>query len=517
LHASQQYYRTIRLKEEFMRISVLAAVAAAVVILPVIASCSDFDNPTFVEARKAAKDIPSFPGAEGPGMYTLGGRGGKVYEVTNTDDAGPGSLREACEAEGPRTVVFRTAGILTLAKPLDIRNPYITMAGQTAPGDGFCIRGQSVHVNTHDVIIRHMRFRRGNLVDRDDALGGYPRKNIIVDHVSASWGLDETLSMYRYLQAEQDGGDGKFAVENLTIQWTVISEALNPFSHAFGGTWGGNPCAFHHNLFACNAGRNPSLGMGGSFNFYNNVLFNWQHRTADGGDETSFGNFIGNYYKPGPAVNKGPIGYRILLPQGKRLSSADMRKGLRDSIREFGKWYVTGNIVEGNKKVTADNWAGGVQFPVDVDAAEMKKFRVDTPFPDAPVTVESAEAAYKRVLASSGATLPVRDAVDKRIVTEVATGTVTYKDGIITDPAQVGGWPKYEMGPVQEDSDHDGMPDAWEKANGLDPKDASDGAKDKDGDGYTNLEEFLNGTDPGKAVNYKNLKNNIDTISPSAK
>jgi pectate lyase len=500
-----------------MCLPTFTALAVVAAILATVAPAAEFSNPSFQEAMKAAKGIPAFPGAEGPGMYTLGGRGGRVCEVTNINDSGPGSFREACQTEGPRTVVFRTGGLLTLDSPVDIRNPYITIAGQTAPGDGFCVRGQSVHVNTHDVIIRHMRFRRGNLTDRDDALGGYPLRNIIVDHVSASWGLDETLSMYRYMQLEQDGEMDKLAVRNLTIQWTVISEALNPFNHAFGGTWGGNPCAFHHNLFACNAGRNPSLGMGGSFNFYNNVLFNWQHRTADGGDETSFGNFIGNYYKPGPAVNDGPIRYRILLPQGKRLSSADMRKGLRDKIREFGKWYVAGNIVEGNEKVTADNWAGGVQFPVKIDADEMKKFRLDKPFVDAPVTIESAEKAYKRVLACGGATLPVRDKVDRRIINQVATGTVLYKDGIITDPAQVGGWPEYNAGTAPADSDHDGMPDEWEKANGLDPKDPADGASDKDGDGYTNLEECLNGTDPGKSIDYKDLRNNIDTISSNVK
>jgi pectate lyase len=501
-----------------MRILLLAAYAACLVGLSTPARSGELTAPPFLEARSVAKGIPAFPGAEGPGMYTLGGRGGKVYEVTSTADGDtPGTFRYACQAQGPRTVVFRVGGMLTLARSLEINNPYITIAGQTAPGDGFCVRGQSVHVNTHDVIIRHLRFRRGNIIDRDDALGGYPQRNIIIDHVSASWGLDETLSMYRYMQEQQDGDQGKFPVRNLTIQWTVISEALNPFNHAFGGTWGGNPCGFHHNLFACNAGRNPSLGMGGSFNFYNNVLFNWQHRTADGGDETSYGNFIGNYYKPGPAVNKGPIGYRILLPQGKRLTSAEMRKGLRDSIREFGKWYVSGNIVEGNKKVTDDNWDGGVQFPVEVGAEEMKKFRTDTPFPDAPVTVESAQSAYKRVLASSGATLPLRDAVDRRIIDQVATGKVSYKDGIITDPAQVGGWPEYKSGDAPLDSDHDGMPDEWEKAHGLNPNDDSDGAKDKDGDGYTSLEEWLNGTDPSKNVNYKDLKNNIDTISPVVK
>jgi pectate lyase len=498
------------------RIAITSVVV--LVLLPTACALAQFNEPVFLEAAKAANGIPAFPGAEGAGMYTLGGRGGKVYEVLHTvDDPGPGSLRYACEAEGPRTVVFRTAGILTLTRPLVIKNPYITIAGQTAPGDGFCIRGQSVHINTHDVIIRHMRFRRGNLTDRDEALGGYPIRNIIIDHCSTSWGLDETLSLYRNMGGDRDEEPQKSAVENLTIQWTVISEALNPFDHAFGGTWGGNPCSFHHNLFASNAGRNPSIGMGGPFNFYNNVLFNWKHRTADGGDDSSRGNFISNYYKPGPAVNPGPIQYRIVRAEGRRPTSAEMRKGLRDSIREFGKWYVTGNIVEGNEKVTADNWAGGVQFPVDVDPNEMKRFRSDEPFPAAPVRIESAKDAYKHVLASAGATLPVRDAVDKRIIVQVSTGKVTFSEGIITDPKQVGGWPKYSMAPAQMDSDHDGMPDFWERASSLDPNDPSDGAKDKDKDGYTNLEEFLNGTNPNEPLDYKDPKNNIDTISPLAR
>ncbi len=496
-----------------MQTRVVAALVAALCLL-VCPAMAEFAEPVFVAAAKTANYIPAFPGAEGAGMYTLGGRGGKVFEVVNTsDDPGPGSLRYACEAEGPRTVVFRTAGILTLTKPLKIRNPYITIAGQTAPSDGFCIRGQSVHVDTHDVIIRHMRFRRGNLTERDDALGGYPLRNIIIDHCSTSWGLDETLSMYRNMGADSEDDPRKSVVRNLTIQWTIISEALDPFNHGFGGTWGGNPCSFHHNLFACNPGRNPSIGMGGPFDFYNNVLFNWVHRTADGGDDSSRGNFISNYYKPGPATNRGPIRYRIVRGEGRRPTSAEMRKGLRDSIREFGKWYVTGNIVEGNEKVTADNWAGGVQFPLDVDANEMKRFRSDEPFAAAPVTIESAKDAYKRVLASCGATLPVRDPVDKRIVETVATGKVTYGTGVITDPQQVGGWPEYKAATAAADSDHDGMPDPWETANKLDPKDPSDAAGDSDKDGFTNLEEFLNGTDPGKYVDYKDPKNNVDTIS----
>src|SRR5262249_27131007 len=171
------------------------------------------------------------------------------WAVTNLRDAGPGSLRAAVEAEGPRTVVFGVAGIITLETPLAIRHPFITIAGQTAPGDGVCVRGQTVEINTHDVVIRYLRFRRGNLKSRDDALGGYPVGNVIIDHVSASWGLDENLSLYRYIRKTADGKDLKLPVENLTIQWSISSEALDLNNHAFGGTWGGKGCSFHHNLF----------------------------------------------------------------------------------------------------------------------------------------------------------------------------------------------------------------------------------------------------------------------------
>jgi pectate lyase len=211
--------------------------------------------------------IPAFPGAEGAGAWTPGGRGGKVYVVTSLNDKGPGTLREAVESNGPRMVVFRVAGIISLETPLTITNPFITIAGQTAPGDGVCIRGQTTEINTHDVVIRYLRFRRGNLKSRDDALGGHPVGNVIVDHVSASWGLDENLSLYRHVVNLPGGGIKKLPVENLTIQWCISSEALDLNNHAFGGTWGGKNCSFHHNLFASNTGRNPSIGMGGSFDF----------------------------------------------------------------------------------------------------------------------------------------------------------------------------------------------------------------------------------------------------------
>ena len=463
------------------------------------------------ESRRSP--IPAFPGAEGAGAFTPGGRGGRIFEVTHLGDSGPGSLREAVEAEGPRIVVFRVSGIITLERPLAISNPYITIAGQTAPGDGICIRGQTTEINTHDVVLRYLRFRRGNIKDRDDALGGYPVGNIIVDHCSASWGLDENLSLYRYMKKMPEGPDKKMPVENLTIQWCISSEALDLSNHAFGATWGGRNCSFHHNLFACNTGRNPSIGWGDHFDFRNNVLFNWRHRTVDGGDASSMVNIVANYYKPGRATNEGAVRYRICKPQHLDMYSEAQRDG---------KWYVADNFVAGYSRVTADNWDGGVQFdprlrggklaPAEAgdagtDAeikALMKKVRATTPIPAPPITQQSAEQAYELVLDSAGATLPKRDPVDARIINTVAsreagslrTGKPTYGSGIIRVPSDVGGWPAYKSTPAPADSDHDGMPDAWEKKFGLNGNDPSDGPKDADDDGYTNVEEWLNGTDP---------------------
>ena len=240
--------------------------------------------------------IPAFPGAWGAGMFTQGGRGGDVYIVTNLNDKGPGSLREGLEAEGPRTVVFQVAGIIMLETDLNINHPYLTVAGQTAPGDGICIAG-TFNINTHNVIVRHIRVRRGVPVggQGDDNIGGNPDHHIIIDHCSTSWGMDENISLYRHMRPSADGKTQiKDPSKNITIQWCISSEALNARNHAFGGTWGGNPSTQHHNLFACNTARNPSIGMGGAFDYRNNVVFNWRHRTMDGGDETSLINVINN-------------------------------------------------------------------------------------------------------------------------------------------------------------------------------------------------------------------------------
>ncbi|HEX3356856.1 MAG TPA: hypothetical protein VHS31_07795 [Tepidisphaeraceae bacterium] len=461
-------------------------------------------------------DIPAFPGAEGGGMYSFGGRGGKVMVVTSLEDSGPGTFREALESAGPRIVVFNVAGVIHLHNRIVVRAPYITIAGQTAPGDGVCIAGNTVEIETHDAVIRYMRFRRGqtDVGDRNDGLGGNPIGNIIVDHCSCSWGFDENVSMYRHMYDPEDGTkELKLPTCNITIQWTISSEALDTYNHAFGGTWGGRNDTFHHNLLACNTGRNCSMGLGGDFNYINNVVFNWRHRTVDGGDDTSMVNIINNYYKPGPITNTdAAIGHRII--------KADSKRGKNIPL-QFGHFYCDGNIVEGNEAVTKDNWAGGVQL---IDAGDkfdsqkspeefLKDIRVDKQYPMAPVTIQSAQDAYQSVLAGVGATLPKRDPIDTRVVEEVRTGKVTYVEGkgIITDIKQVGGYPEYKGEPTV-DSDGDGMPDAWETKYGLNPHDASDAAKDLNGDGYTNIEKYLDGLDPTQKMNWKDLKNNFNHL-----
>jgi pectate lyase len=456
---------------------------------------------------------PAFPGAWGGGMYATGGRGGRVIEVTNLNDSGPGSFRAAAEAEGTRIVVFRVAGIIALESNIDINHPDVTIAGQSAPGDGICIANQSVNINTENVIMRHLRVRRGRPQggQGSDNIGGNPIRNIIVDHCSTSWGMDENLSLYRYMKPNPGGAAAtKLPVKNLTIQYCISSEALDAGNHAFGGTWGGEDSTFHHNLFACNTGRNPSIGMSGEFDYRNNVLFNWRHRTMDGGDETSMVNVINNYYKPGPATNDDMrttivrIEQRNMYSPGRRFEPGGWYPAARGRP---GKWYVAGNIVEGYPQVTANNW-DAMRGPEEVA-------RVNTPFEGWPVLQQTALQAFETVLAKAGATLPRRDAVDQRVTEMVRTGKVSNQTGIIRDPEEVGGYPNYSFKPeeVLADTDKDGMPDAWETKHKLDPNSAADGSADGDKDGYTNVEEFLNGTDPTTFVDYSNLGNNTDPIS----
>lgn len=496
--------------------------------LPLVQQGETQGKPYLPGARKPGDlpqaSLPAFPGAQGGGMYSHGGRGGKVYVVTNLNDRGPGSFRAALEAGGPRFVVFNVAGIIELSERIVVRAPYLTIDGSSAPGDGVCIAGDTVEIDTHDVIIRHMRFRRGAtwVGDRNDSIGGNPVGNIMVDHVSASWGLDENMSMYRHMYQPPDGGpELKLPTVNITIQNSIFSEGLDTYNHAFGSTIGGYNSTFHHNLWACNTGRNPSVGMIYDFTFANNVVFNWRHRTIDGGDHRSFYNVINNYFKPGPATPADrPIAYRILKPEKRRSPYFNL---------DFGKAYVAGNVVEGSDRVTRDNWDGGVQVedddmvpsadlmttkearkqggPLTGDARReeaakrretvLAEVRSDAPYPHSYLTIQSAAEAYDFVLANVGATLPRRDPVDERVVNMVRTGEVTYAEGkgIITDIEQVGGYPDY-AGEPYADADSDGMPDAWETAHGLDPRNADDAAGDRNGDGYTHIEDFLYGLDP---------------------
>jgi pectate lyase len=494
----------------------LASVLAGAASLPAIAAEEPTPGQVPPHPYRMDRKIPAFPGAWGGGMFTSGGRGGRAIAVTNLDDSGPGSLRAAIEAEGPRTVIFRVAGIIRLKSNLDINAPDITIAGQSAPGDGICIANHSLNINTRNVILRHLRVRRGDPIGGQgaDNIGGNPERDIIVDHCSVSWGRDEGISLYRYMKPQPGGGAIKYAVKNLTIQWVVSSEALGP-SHAFGGTWGGEDSTFHHNLFACNTGRNPSIGMSGRFDYRNNVIYNWGHRTMDGGDETSEINVINNYYKAGPATDKDKVamiarigpGVRKMYSPGSEWAAGDWYPA---TPARPGKWYVAGNMVEGQPEVTADNWKG-----LSANASLEQLARVNTPFTGWPVRQQTAREAYESVLAKAGATLPRRDPVDARVIEMVRTNQTGPRGGVVHHPDEVGGYPNYSFDPaeVPADTDGDGMPDAWESTHGLNPADASDGALDADGDGYTNLEEFLNGTSPREAVDYLNLGNNVDSAS----
>ncbi len=497
-------------------------------------------------------EIPAFPGAEGGGMYTQGGRGGKVLTVTNLNDSGEGSFRWACEQGGARIIVFNVSGIIRLETPIVVRAPYVTIAGQTAPGDGVCIAGQTFQIDTHDVIIRHMRFRRGETMSwhREDAFGGNPVGNIMIDHCSCTWGLDENISFYRHMYDPSEGyyqaRSEKLPTVNVTIQNTISAKALDTYNHSFGSTLGGENASFMRNLWSSNMGRNPSVGWNGVFNFVNNVLFNWHLRTVDGGDYTAMFNMINNYYKPGPATPKGtPVSHRILKPEAGRS---------KHPYKQYGRVFAQGNIVEGSPKVTADNWNGGIQVENKHNTGDYtQQMRAYKPFPMPYVKIMSANEAYDYVLNNVGATIPCRDKVDEIIVNEVRTGEIyyekklpkknpygdtwglaeksqnedgsfrhrrmgndSYKVGIITDPCQMGGYPEYKGEPYV-DTDKDGMPDDWEHKNGLNPNDASDANGDLTGDGYTNIEKYINGISTNHYTNWRDLSNNYDTLAAKGK
>ncbi len=421
---------------------------------------------TFTHAQQLA-----FPGAEGYGRFALGGRGGKVMFVTNLNDSGPGSLRAAIEEQGPRIVIFNISGTIELQSNLRIEHPRITIAGQTAPGDGICLRKYPLIISADDSVVRYIRVRLGDEADNKvDGIDVSDAENVIVDHCSVSWTLDEAVNTYH-------------GTKNVTIQWCLISESLHNSrlqqGHGFAASLGGINTSYHHNLLANNAGRNPSIAGEMSnptinLDFRNNVIFNWQYRTLDGRPRSI--NVVNNFYKAGPASREG---LKIVKIQS-----------LEDG--SFGRWYVQGNVFENRSQSRKRNGLVVIDSPNVSPESAMIDEAVDF----APVLTQTAEEAFENVLLYTGAIRPKRDSHDQRIVREVRSGRTTFGNGIITSQTDVGGWPKLLSTQPKKDIDADGMPDEWERRFSPNGDLSLQSSQDLDNDGYTNVEEYLNQTNP---------------------
>lgn len=430
-------------------------------------------NPSKPRTYIPQSGLPVFPGAEGFGTHTPAGRGGKLIEVTNLNDGGPGSLRAALNDPSPRTIVFRVGGTIELQSELMLVYPFVTVAGQTAPGGGICIKGAGLAIATHDVLIQHIRIRPGDEgpVDADvnDAVSilgltdaGLVGYNIVLDHVSASWSEDEVISTWA-------------GAHDITISWSIISEALNRSrhrkeTHSAGLLIGDSSynVSVHHNLLAHNDFRNPLIISGGTHDIVNNVIYDWGVLPAEivDFDSNTFINFIGNMFIPGPSTQTGP--FEILFNEGN------------PSI------FVAWNIGPHRSDESMDEWAL-VGFGYGAEGIAPLTYRCYESYATPTITVSIAQEAMQLVLDDSGAVLPMRDTVDARVIADVIDET----GFIIDSPSDVGGYPELTGGEPPLDTDHDGMPDEWEKEMGLDPSDPTDGNADMDEDGYTNIEEYL--------------------------
>lgn len=446
--------------------------------------------------------IPAFPGADGAGKYTTGGAGGKVYVVTSLkDDGSVGTFRWAVNQKGPRTIVFAVSGIITLKSSLKVKNGDVTIAGQTAPGDGICLKDYTFNIQADNVIVRFIRSRMGADIKKkgDDSFNAFQgHRNIIVDHCSMSWSTDECATFY----------DNR----NMTVQWCLISESLansihEKGAHGYGGIWGGEPATFHHNLLAHHTNRVPRL-CGSRYTgkpeeekveLFNNVIYNYGSDGAYAGEGGSY-NFLNNYYKPGP--------FTATKSSYKRLFTAYADNGKNNNKPgTHGVFYLSGNYMDGTcpaldaKKraalmaVNKDNTLGLV---IKNDFAPKGEVIAKKPFEIAEHTsLQPAWDAYEAVLKYAGASYK-RDKYDQRITEEVRKGNYTYEGshgstlGMIDQPSDVGGWPVYKSEKPLTDSDGDGIPDEWEKKHGLNPHDAADGVKYNLSPDYTNLEVYLN-------------------------
>lgn len=488
---------------------------SALIALMLLADCTHIDNndklpdtdpteATWSTTPEPITDVQAFPGAEGGGMFTTGGRGGKTLFVTTLEDSNTkdieGSLRWAVNQPYPRTIIFKVSGIIKLERTLYIKNGNLTIAGQSAPGEGICIRDMGVFIDCDNVIIRYMRFRMGDeRKQEDDALGGRFHKNILIDHCSMSWGTDECCSFY--------------ANENFTMQWSIIAESLAKSihykgSHGFGGIWGGANASFHHNLLVHHDGRTPRFDSSvdypetivpGNVDFRNNVIYNWGSYNTHGGEGGKI-NMVCNYYKQGPAMfDTSNRSRNYFMTTHGTYTVKDIKHYPGHAHLYMENNYYTPDLFAMN----VDNWNGVI---ISNDGGPTEGMHLTSQLPIRPhgitshVTTHSAAIAYDRVLDYAGVNLH-RDKDDRRVIQDTRNGAATIligakgsTNGLIDTQSDAGGWDTYKSLPYPTDTDGDGIPDEWEMANGLN--------KDKPGDSYaktldpnkklTNLEVYLN-------------------------
>ncbi|MDI3321117.1 pectate lyase family protein [Pinibacter soli] len=444
------------------------------------------NNPAPVQETALA-----FPGAEGFGKNATGGRGGKVVYVTKlTDDGSQGTLRYAVQQTGARFVVFSVSGVIQLNSKLEITNGDLTIAGQTAPGDGICIRDYPMVVNADNVIIRYMRFRMGDVTGyEDDAFWGRGHKNIMIDHCSMSWSIDECSSWYDN--------------QNFTMQWCILAESLRMSdhvkgAHGYGAIWGGQKASFHHNLMADHDSRNPRF-CGSRYtnrpdlervDFRNNVIFNWGANSGYAGEGGQY-NMVNNYYKPGPESSNKT---RIFQPYGDDGTNSQ-------PAGVWGSFYVAGNVMNGSASVTSDNWTGVTPNDANKNKADLKLASA-WDITGGEVNTQVADTAYDRIIKFAGASYK-RDAVDTRVTGDVKSGTPTVRGssslnvapypklGIIDSQKDVGNWPVYNSTTAPVSTASDGIPDDWKKANKLDvTKSVANGRSLSTG--YDNIEVYIN-------------------------
>ena len=462
----------------------------------------------------AEEKTPAFPGAEGFGRYVTGGRGGNVYHVTSlADDGSEGTLRWALGKSGVKTIVFDVSGTIHLQSSLDISIGNVTIAGQSAPGDGICVADYPVSIKANNVIVRYMRFRLGNKnvlangADGWDGFGGFDQQDWIIDHCSVSWSIDECLSV--------------LGNKNTTVQWCLVAQSLvnsghSKGAHGYGGNWGGSGASFHHNLIAHHGSRTPRLGprpttqLDERMDMRNNVIYNFGGNGCYGGEGMNV-NIVNNYYKPGPGSPTDKKGYRIAGIGIRTNTYVNTYPAYAPALHLWGKYYVTGNYNSKYPQLNQDNWTYGIINQIDASGCDgtftqetKDSIKLAEPIDYILTTTHSAADAYDRVLDFAGASLH-RDSFDELMVSDTRNGKATYtgsglSKGFVNSqddnkPADAdaswSAWPTLASKEAPKDTDGDGMPDEWELANALDPTNPKDG-KTIGADGYSNLENYLN-------------------------